>query len=52
MEEGDEGGRGPRKGSDKASNCKQALADTMDLFTLPDFLDDDDEEDPNFEPPV
>ena len=51
-EEGEEGGRGARKGSDKASNHKQASADMMDLFTLPDFLDDDDEEDPNFEPPV
>ena len=51
VEESDEGDRGARKGSDKASNRKQASADTMDLFALPDFLDDD-EEDPDFEPPV
>ena len=50
-EEGDEGGHGARKGSDKVSNRKQASADMMDLFTLPDVLDDD-EEDPDFEPPV
>ena len=39
-----QGGRGARKerrGSDKVSNRKQASADTMDLFTLQDFLDDD-----------
>ena len=45
------GARKERKGSDKASNCKQASADTMDLFALLDFLDDD-EEDDDYEPPV
>ena len=45
------GARKERKGSDKVSNHKEPSADTMDLFILPDFLDDD-EEDDDYEPPV
>ena len=41
---GGHGARKERKGSDKASNHKEPSADTLHLFALPDFLDDDDDD--------